>query len=68
MTLGNLENGNVPFVVHLGWLNKEKRLKQSAFWRSIWDLRDGGHSQEPELTAEAFDKIPKFKHNLPPWK
>ncbi len=68
ITLGQLENGTVPFVFHHGWLDRQQRLKQSAFWAPIWDQRDGGHSIEPALTEDTLDKLPRFKHNLPSWK
>lgn len=68
LIIGYLEGGEVPFVIHTGWVNMEQRLKQAAFWRKIWDIRDGGHSKEPELTLADLEKIPRYKHNLPPWK
>lgn len=67
ITVGCLESGVTPFVVHLGWLNLEQRVKQSAFWRPHWDNRDK-HSQEPETTLVDLEKIPRYHHNLPPWK
>ena len=67
LTMGQLENGETPFVYHIGSLDLEQRIRQSAFWRPVWDLRDQ-HSKEPELTLAELDKIKAFKHRLPSWK
>lgn len=56
----------VPYVVHLGWLNKQQRLRQSAFWAPVWSARDGQKVEKP-LTNEDLDKIPYYPHNLPHW-
>ena len=68
ITISQLEGRDVPFVFHLGWLQAEQRLKQAEFWRPHWDTRDGGHSKEPALTLEDFNKLPHIRHNLSPWK
>ena len=67
LIMGQLENGEVPFVYHIAALDLEQRVRQSAFWRPIWDLRDQ-HSKEPELTLADLDKIKAIKHRLPSWK
>lgn len=67
MTVAQLESGEIPFVYHLGWLNKAQRIKQSAFWRDVWTARRGGRDPEPEMTLEKLAEIPRFKHKLPRW-
>lgn len=67
MSIKRLESGEIPFVYHLGGLNLEQRVKQSAFWRPHWDNRDR-HSAEPETTLEQLQAIPRFRHYLPSWR
>ncbi len=67
MMLSQLESGEIPMVYHLGWLNTEQRLRQSAFWRPVWDARRGGRDPEPEMTLEKLLAIPRFRHRLPYW-
>lgn len=67
MKVAQMESGEVPFVYHLGFLDLEQRLRQSEFWRPVWDLRDGA-SKESEMTLEKLQAIPKARHNLPTWR
>lgn len=60
------QNG-VPYIVHRGWENKEQRLKQSAYWKDIWNARDGSDKVK-ELTAEEYDAIEYKPHGLPDWR
>lgn len=62
-----MAQGTVPYVIHLGWLNREQRLKQSAFWKPVWNQRDGSDKVK-ELTAEEYDAIPYKPHGLPDWR
>lgn len=67
MKVGILESGDVPFVYHLGFLDAEQRVRQSEFWRPVWNLRDK-QSEEPEVSLETINEIKKYRHNLPTWK
>lgn len=67
MKVAQMESGEVPFVYHLGFLDLEQRLRQSEFWRPVWDLRDGT-SKESEMTLEKLQAMPKARHNLPTWR
>lgn len=67
MKVAQMESGEVPFVYHLGFLDLEQRLRQSDFWRPVWDLRDGT-AKEPEMTLEKLQAMPKARHNLPTWR
>lgn len=62
-----MESGDVPFIYHLGSLDYEQRVRQSAFWKPVWEARDPS-AQEPETTLADLEKIPRYHHNLPPWK
>lgn len=50
------------FVVHEGWLNKEQREKQSAFWKPHWENRSGQPSQDADLNNLYSQQYPT--HNL----
>lgn len=67
LAIPQMEGGEIPFVYHLGSLNLEQRVKQSAFWRPHWDNRDK-HSAEPEVTLEQLAAIPRYRHHLPSWR
>lgn len=68
MVMGQLENMETPMVLHLGWLDTQQRLRQSAFWKDVWTARRGGKDPEPETTLSTLDAIPRFRHNLPSWR
>lgn len=61
-----METGQVPYVIHLGWLNKQQRLRQSAFWAPVWNARNGAEVEKP-ITENDLDKIPYYLHNLKHW-
>jgi hypothetical protein len=50
------------FVVHEGWLHKEQRAKQSAFWKPHWENRGGQELQVTDLNALYSEEYPF--HNL----
>lgn len=63
----HLSNGEVPFVVHTGWLDKQQRLKQSEFWAPVWRARDNSDKVQPTTLAE-LEKVQYYRHSLPSWK
>lgn len=67
LKMGQLDSGHVPFVVHLGWLDKEQRIKQSKFWQPVWSAR-AGQEVKTESTIEELDKIKAMRHILPSWR
>jgi len=67
MMVAQMEGGETPFVYHLGWLDKEQRLRQSAFWQPVWSARDG-KEVKTESTLEELEKIQYYRHNLPGWE
>jgi hypothetical protein len=67
MTVPQMESGEVPFVTHLGYIDLEQRVRQSAFWRPVWDSRCQP-GKEPETTLATLEAIPRYRHNLPSWR
>lgn len=64
--LSVLAQGNLPYVWHTGWLSKQQRLRQSAFWAPVWSARDGTKVEKP-LTETELDQTPYHPHLLPHW-
>jgi hypothetical protein len=54
-------------VWHLGWLDKEKRLKANAFWQSVWNNRAGREVTDIIHTKDKLDKIEYWPHGLRLW-
>ncbi len=67
MQVAQLEAGETPFVHHLGWKDKQQRLRQSAFWQPVWSARDG-KEVKTESTLEELEKIQYYRHHLPHWE
>lgn len=61
-----MAGNQLPYVIHLGWLNKQQRLRQSAFWAPVWNARNGSEVEKP-LTENELDMIPHYPHNLKHW-
>jgi hypothetical protein len=57
----------IPKVWHLGWLDKDKRLKANAFWRPVWENRAGHKVDNIIESKEKLDKIEYFSHGLKLW-
>ncbi len=68
LAISMLESGGIPFVIHLGYLDLEQRLRQSAFWAPVWTARRGGKDPEVAATLEGLQAISRYRHNLPSWK
>lgn len=62
-----LRSGEVPFVYHTGYLSKEQRVKQDAFWEPVWRNRDKSEVKTAK-SAEELDKIQSWPHGLPTWR
>lgn len=54
-------------VWHLGWLDKEKRLKSNNFWQKVWDNRAGFEVKNIIHSKEKLDKIEYWPHGLKLW-
>jgi hypothetical protein len=64
-SISNIKEYNLPFIIHLGWLNWENREKQNQTWQPIWSNRAGYKVDDIILEKDKFEKIEVFKHNLP---
>ncbi len=62
--LNILRTQDCPYVIHYGWLDKEKRKKQSEFWSPVWSNR-AGFEVDSLQTDESLNKIIYKPHNLP---
>lgn len=67
LVVGQMQGGEVPFVYHLGWLDKEQRLRQSQFWQPVWKNRNKADIK-PEMTLLEMENVRKYTHGLPSWK
>ena len=67
LKLQYMAQGGIPYVFHTGWIHREQRLKQSAFWAPVWRARDNSDKVK-ELTPEEFDAIEYKPHGLPDWR
>lgn len=54
-------------VWHLGWLDKDKRLKSNAFWQPVWNKRAGEQVTNIIHSKEKLEKIEYFPHGLKLW-
>jgi hypothetical protein len=61
-----IKTGQVPYIFHLGWIDKEQRIKQSEFWAPVWNLRNGSEVEKPK-TMEDLSLIQYREHGLPHW-
>ncbi len=66
LKLEYIKSGHIPLVVHLGWLNKEQRVRQSAFWTPVWNAREGKNVERAKTMAE-LESIEYRSHGLNHW-
>lgn len=62
-----IKDFNYPVIYHLGWLDKEKRLKSNDFWQPVWNNRAGQEVKNIIHSKEKLDKIDYFPHGLRLW-
>lgn len=62
--LGEIQSGRIPFVLHLGWLDREQRMRQSKFWKPVWENRAKSEVKDVIDTPEMFDSIEVKSHGL----
>lgn len=67
LTPSYIQANNIPKVWHLGWLDKEKRLKSNAFWQPIWNNRAGEEVKNIIHSKERLDRIEYWPHKLKLW-
>lgn len=64
ISMSKIKEHNLPFIVHLGWLNWEDRKNQNNTWQPVWSNRAGYEVKDIIHEKSLFDKIEVFKHNL----
>ncbi len=62
-SLGYIDSG-YPFVVHLGWANKESRLKLNSWWKDRWEKLNGFDRGDIILDEESFDSNFSYRHGI----
>lgn len=62
-----LQEGKLPFVFHLGWMEFEQKLRQITFWEPILSHQAGKEIVQEIKTLEKYMAIPTFAHNLRHW-
>jgi len=64
LTVEEIKDKDVPYILHYGYLDKENRLKSNKFWQPIWNKRAGEEVTDIIHSIEELNKIKYFKHNL----
>lgn len=64
LSIDEIRNNNLPFVVHLGWLSWKDRKKQNKTWQPVWSNRAGYEVNNIFHQEEDFDQIKVSNHNL----
>ena len=67
MQVSSLSSGETPFVWHLGYLDKQQRIKQDEFWQPVWQNRDKSDVKTAKKIDE-LEKIQYYPHRLLSWK
>jgi hypothetical protein len=65
-SLEALESNQIPFVVHLGYVDLNSRLKRNhEFWHDHWYTEGGGQAPAHKIHMKNEDfEYPYLKHNL----
>jgi hypothetical protein len=64
ISISKIKQYDLPFIIHLGWLNWEDRKRQNNTWQPVWSNRAGYDVEDIIHEKSVFDKIEIFKHNL----
>jgi hypothetical protein len=59
-----IKKHDLPFIIHLGWLNWENRRNQNKTWQPVWSNRAGFEVEDIMHEEKSFDQIQVFEHNL----
>lgn len=60
------ETGSIshPHIIHLGYLDLNKRIENNKFWQPIWSARKGENVDVP-TDLDSLNQLPYYKHNFP---
>lgn len=64
INLNSIKEHDLPFIVHLGWLDWENRKNQNKTWQPVWSNRAGFEVKDIIHDKINFDKINIFEHGL----
>lgn len=64
LSVNYIKNYNLPFIVHLGWLNWDDRKNQNNTWQPVWSNRAGYEITDIMHDEEQFNNIKTYLHNL----
>jgi len=53
-----------PHIIHLGYLDLDKRVENNKFWQPIWSARKGEIVDVP-TDIDSLNQFPYYKHNFP---
>jgi hypothetical protein len=64
--IGLLEQGVAPFVIHIGYVDLDSRLKRNhEFWHEHWYTESGGHAPAHKIHMDYSDfEYPYIEHKL----
>ncbi len=52
-----------PHIIHLGYLDLNKRVENNKFWQPIWSARKGENVDVP-TDLDSLNQLPYYKHNF----
>ena len=64
LSIDEIKNNNLPFIIHLGWLNWQDRKNQNKTWQPVWSNRAGFEVKDIIHEEQNFDQIKVLNHNL----
>jgi len=64
LSVDQIKKYNMPFIIHLGWLDWQGRKNQNQTWQPVWSNRAGYEVDDIIHNQESYDNIKIFEHNL----
>lgn len=64
ISVKEIKDNKIPFIIHLGWLEWENRKNQNKTWQSVWSNRAGYEIDDIIHEKENFEQIKTYEHNL----
>jgi glycosyltransferase involved in cell wall biosynthesis len=64
-SIGSLRSGSVPFVVHAGYIDLEKRVKRNLnFWHNHWKIESGGEEPNHKVHKDVSEFNESYQEHL----
>lgn len=64
LSILNIKKYDLPFIIHLGWLDWNNRKNQNKTWQPVWSNRAGYEVDNIMHSEDEFNKIQVQEHNL----